>query len=322
MLRVLAQYHASAVDAVPEQDVIDFLDSSLAAFQAREGRDPQWTADRLAEGFGQLVHASFVESVDGGYRLTNLGRFAGTSGVHVDSIIKLSLALQGIDGTTIKSTGLVAAAQITNELDDVYIGASLRKNSPEFSRWSSLLQQQDVPYPLLTKMQIGADNAKYVRRNKRAIAVIMWINGMQMAAIETALNQHMWGRPGIAGAVRQTLDRTRDLLPAVGAVMAELHPHAGTHVAALLERTLIRLEFGIPPDLIELATAADMLTRSQLLSLKSAGIATPALVLDAHDEALEAALGSGVVVGDLKTACRDALERDAPARVDLPKPSE
>lgn len=144
------------------------------------------------------------------------------------------------------------------------------------------------------------DNTQYVRRNKRAVAAFMWINRAQMTAIETTLNQHVWGKPDMAGAARQTLDRTRDLLPAVGAVTADVHPGAAIHVTSLLEGgTLIRLEFRVPPDVVDLAEAANMLTRSQLLSLQSAAI---------ND--------------DLKAACRHALERDAPELIDLPKPSE
>jgi hypothetical protein len=43
----------------------------------------------------------------------------------------------------------------------------------------------------MTGMQAGTDSAGYVRRNKRAVAAIMWVNGVQMATVETTLNQHV-----------------------------------------------------------------------------------------------------------------------------------
>jgi helicase len=322
MLRVLAQSQTEATGPVSEQDVIDFLDSSLAAFQAREGGSPQWTAERLRQGFEQLVTARLIEPANGLYQLTSLGRFAGESGVHVDSIVKLSAALAHIDGSSLKSTGLIAAAQITNELDGVYIAANVRAKSPEHARWWLMLQQQEVPHGLMSGMQSASDGAGALRRAKKAVAAIMWANGIQMAALESTLNQHIWNRPGLAGAVRQAIDRTRDLLPAVAAVLKELHPSSADHVTTLVERTMLRLEFGVPPEMVDMATSEVDLSRTQLLALYEAGISTAALVIDSPEDILAEVLGSQDTAENLKAACQELVEQEAATNIELPKPTE
>jgi replicative superfamily II helicase len=242
MLRVLAAYPTEATGLVSEQDVLSFLDSSLAAFQAREGSaGAQWDPAHLQQGFSQLVSANLVEAQDGGYRLTPLGRFTGESGVHVDSILRLVHVLRGSSG--LNSVGLIAAAQLTNELDDVFLPVNARARNTEVPRWPSVLGQQQVPAALVRALQMTAqDTTQAVRRAKRAAAAAYWINGLPIETIELQLTQHLPQRGGVAGAVRSIADRTRDLLPAVAAVIRELAPDAPVDV--LTERTMLRLELG------------------------------------------------------------------------------
>lgn len=94
MLRVLASCPPDAVGRVTEADVLSFLESSIAAFQAREGDSAQWNDAHLRRSFHQLVAASLIEADGSGYRLTALGRFTGESGVQVDSILRLVTGLR------------------------------------------------------------------------------------------------------------------------------------------------------------------------------------------------------------------------------------
>ena len=84
--------------------------------------------------------------------------------------------------------------------------------------------------------------------------------------------QHQLG-DGASGPIRAVADRTRDLIPAVVRVFAFLHPEIATDNIA--ERTMVRLELGLPAELVELGTAlgAD-LTRAQYLSLLEQGVMT------------------------------------------------
>ncbi|MGU3500870.1 DEAD/DEAH box helicase [Mycobacterium sp. C31M] len=323
MLRVFALFIGATGESVTEEDVIGFLDSSLAAQQAREGGNQQWTRDELGRGFDQLANARLIEVDADGYRLTSLGRFAGESGVHVDSIVRLSSALSGVDISAIKSTTLIAAAQLTVEVDEVYIPVNGRRNSPEPQMWTNVLVQQQVDrVPLRAIHRTAADTATIARRTKKASSAIFLINGIEMSVLEANLNQHLRNRPAMAGVVRSVADRIRDLLPAVGAVLKELYPDNASEVQALVGRTITRLEFGIPPDLIDLAQLGLGLNRQQLLALKNAGLTELQAVVDADTESLSKVVGNKRVAQTLQAACRAAIEQRIATEIDLAPPTE
>jgi ATP-dependent DNA helicase len=321
MLRVLASHPADATGAVTEDDVIGFLDASFAAFQAREGGRSQWHRDRLRVSFQQLASASLVSSGGGGFRLTELGRFTGESGVHVDSIIRLVHGLRHITGP-LNSVGLVAAAQLTNELNQIYLPVNATAKNTEVPRWPNLLAQQGVPGSLLRAIQATSQDAKQATtRAKRAAAAAMWISGLPMDQIETHLNQHLYRRGGLAGTVRSVADRTRDLLPAVAAVIRTLHP--GQPVDDLTERTMLRLELGLPADLVELAGAVTtQLTRPQWLKLRAAGLSTIATAQEAAPAALTELLNDARAAATLQKELRDRPRPDEILPLDLPLPTE
>lgn len=323
MLRVVAQFQGESGKSVTEDDIIGFLDSSLAALQAREGGNQQWTKDQLRYGFDQLVDARLIEGDTDGYRLTALGRFAGESGVHVDSIIRLSSALSAIDIDVLKSTTIIAAAQLTVEVDGMYIPANVRRNSPEQQIWMRMLVQQQVDGRTLRTLQnTASDTTTIIRRAKKASSAILLINGIEMSVLETKLNEHVWGRPPMAGVVRAVADRTRDLLPAVGAVLTELYAEKAREIQVLVDRTSMRLEFGIPADLIDLARLGVDLNRAQLLALKDAGLTDLQEVVDADLESLGTILGSDSAAETLHAACHAATEQPDSPEIDLPEPTE
>ncbi len=320
MLRVLASYPPDAVGVVTEDDVISFLDSSFAAFQAREGGSAQWNEQQLRHGFEPLIAASLIESDGAGYRLTALGRFTGESGVHVDSIVRLVRGLRSCAGN-LNSVGLVAAAQLTNELDDVFLPVDPRKVNTEVPRWPQVLAQQGAPHVLIQALQhTASDLRQAVSRSKRGAAAAMWIAGVPIETIELELTRHLPQRGGVAGAVRAIADRTRDLLPAVAAVIGELVPDAAND--DLVSRTMLRLELGVPVDIVDLVRATDVqLARRQWLALVEAGLATARQVRDADDEQLSAVLRSSAAAKELKAAAIQVAAGSIEELV-LPVPSE
>ncbi|WP_421845372.1 hypothetical protein [Mycobacterium sp.] len=156
----------------------------------------------------------------------------------------------------------------------------------------------------------------------RASLAIFFINGIEMSVLEANLNQHVWNRPAMAGVVRAVADRTRDLLPAVGAVLKELYPDNASEVQTLFSRTITRLEFGIPPDLIDLAQLELGLNRQQLLALKNAGLTDLQAVIDAEPDSLSEVVGGKKVAETLQTVCRMAIELRATTEIDLAPPVE
>ncbi|OZE17667.1 hypothetical protein CH262_25765 [Rhodococcus sp. 05-2255-1e] len=306
MLRVLALSEPDTVGAIHEDDVISFLDSSFAAHQHRAGGQAQWSPRALKAAFSQLESARLIRNEANGYVLTPLGRFTGESGVHVDSITRLSYSLRSIDPSAIKSTTLIAAAQLTSELDETWIPATVYKNGggKESALWFQVLAQQQVPASLINAIRTtGLEIAGSVRRAKRASAAIYWINGIEMPLIEHQLNQHTWQRPSMAGSVRSVSDRTRDLLPAVKEVLAELFPEFAIETAKLTDRTIVRLELGIPASCLELGIALPYLSRTQLISFDRAGLSTPGAVADASIAALVELVGSREMADRVVRSC-------------------
>jgi helicase len=321
MLRVLATYPADATGAMTEDDVVGFLDASFAAFQAREGGQSRWDRERLQDSFAQLATANLITAEGNGFRLSELGRFTGESGVHVDSVIRLVYGLRGNAGH-LNSVSLITAAQLTNELDDIYIPVNARGTKTEIPRWPNLLAQQGVPAPLLRAIQATSRDVKQsTTRAKRAAAATMWISGLPMEQIEAHLNQHLYNRGGLAGVVRGVADRTRDLLPAVAAVTRSLDPTQA--VDDLAERTMLRLELGLPADLIELAeTVTTQLTRPQWLRLRTAGITTIAAAEKTSLTDLTNVLGNGQAATTLQRELRDRPGPGDVPPLNLPNPTE
>lgn len=292
MLRVMAAYPADTEGVVAEDDVLGFLDSSFAAFQARSNAArAQWTGESLRRGFDQLVAASLIAPHGGGYQLTELGRFTGESGVHVDSIVRLVHGL-GAAGSALNSVGLAAAAQLTNELDGVYMPSNWKAKNTEVPRWPGVLAQQGVPSALVLALQrTASDGRQAVERTKRAAAVAFWMAGLPIETIELQLTQHMRQRGGIAGTVRGTADRTRDLLPAVEAVARQLYPDVA--VNDLVSRTMLRLELGVPAEIVDLIVATRVeLPRASWLALRAADMTSLDAVRQADRDSLAALLRS------------------------------
>jgi len=321
MLRVLASYPPDVTGIITEAAVIGILDASFAAFQAREGGQSQWDSDQLTRSFGQLVAANLIQTDGEGFRLTELGRFAGESGVHVDSIIRLVHGLRGSVGQ-LNSVGLIAAAQLTNELNDIYLPINAKGKNTEIPRWPNFLGQQGTPWNLIQVLQQTSRDARQVTtRAKRASAAVLWVTGMPIEEIEQYLNQHMYNRSGLAGTVRSVADRTRDLLPAVAAVVRSLDPAQA--VDTLVARTMLRLELGIPADLVDLAEVlTTFLTRPQWMRLETAGLVTIPAIETASLAALTEILGDQRAAEDIQRDLRDRPRTEDLPPLDLPTPSE
>ena len=156
---------------------------------------------RLVASFDQLVSSSLIMSEGDGFRLTELGRFTGESGVHVDSIVCLAHVLRGV-GPRLNSVGLITAAQLTNDLDGVYLLVNAKAKNTEVPRWPRVLEQQGVPRTLIRALGItAADTRRSTARAKRAAAAAMWVSRIPMETIERELNQHMYQQVGLAGAL-------------------------------------------------------------------------------------------------------------------------
>ena len=112
------------------EEIATFLEASFGAFQQEQrlGRW-NWSHDELLISVHELALHRLIEvHEDGRYELTPLGRLAGESGTEVASIIRLVDCLRPLRPEQITDPTLIAAVQVTRELDQVYIHLN-KKNS-------------------------------------------------------------------------------------------------------------------------------------------------------------------------------------------------
>lgn len=187
-----------------------------------------------------------------------------------------------------------------------------------------VLVYQGVPAAVIDVLRNTSPDLKTsIQRAKRASAAALWIGGFQTDAIELELTRHLPQRGGVAGAIRAIADSTRDLLPAVLAVLREIAPD--TDVETLTQRTMLRLELGIPAELLDLAGTRDLaLSRAQYLMLLGAGVRAPDDVRAARSvDDLAAILNSRSAAQHLVDCVARAAEQGIePEPLHLPTPTE
>ncbi len=268
-------------------EIVAFIEDSFGAFQQRQLAPTwEWGRTKLEAAVADLArHQLIGDDGAGRYALTPLGRLAGESGTDVTSIVRLVDALRD-PFVAVNDASLIALAQLTTELDDTYLPINKKSKNREPTRWIGGLQQQGVATRML---QIGAREVHTMTvRAKRAMACILWMNGLSRQEIEAILTQHM--RENVAaGAVNSVCSRTQDLLPVLIAIAEIVRD---IDLADRQEALMLRLELGIPTDLLPLARASrGRLSRSEFLGLRAIGLNTIEAVAEAKVDALAARLG-------------------------------
>jgi replicative superfamily II helicase len=287
ILRVLASA-PKTVQGLTADEIIAFLEESFGAFQRRQ-KQPDWSWDKtgLLEALHSLKTHQLVEvSPEGRYRPSELGRFAGEAGVEVESIVRLVDAFRRLGPDQINDPALITAAQLTVELDDVYFPINKRGAAKENQTWTSEIRLQSVPQILVHALGLRvADTAQGARRAKKAAACLLWISDLPMSHIENVLTKHGGRFDGASGSVLATRARTCDLLPTVSKVAAIVHPSLDLN--GRMERLLTRLEVGVPPAAVDLAThAGSRLARGDYRSLLEAGLCSIEAIENCLDEEL------------------------------------
>lgn len=293
ILRVLAAARNASVKGVPANDIIDFLEGSFGAFQKRLAAE-NWAWDRmqLSAALEELAQHRLIEAADGEhYHLTELGRFAGEAGVQVESIIRLVEAFGPMSVSEINDPALVAATQLTAELDELSFPLNRKSTQKEPQTWFNALSRQGIPASLLqTLRRFVSDQHMGTLRAKKAASCLFWVSVMPINQIEAALTQHGGAFDGAAGPVRSVAARTCDLLPAVARVATILHPELD--LTERVPRLLVRLELGVVSGAVALARhAGARLSRGDYQELVKANLNTPEALEAVGDQALLPCVG-------------------------------
>jgi Superfamily II helicase len=301
-------------------DVIGFLTESFAASR-RATISPGWVLDPapFAHSLGQLTANGLVEAdAEGRFHLTPLGRLAGQTGTDVRSVMRLVAALRAVPTDAINEPTLVAATQLTVELDDTYVPLNRRSKDKEPAAWLSLLRRRAVAGAVLGQLGYNAPDASTgVMRAKRAAACLMWMSDMPITQIERQLIQ-FGGAFDAAGPLRSVTARTLDLLPTTVAVAQILHPDLDLSDRA--QDLFARLEVGLPEIAAPLARGVgEALTRGNYLELGRRGLLDLAVLGAASDEVLKECLdGSGAKVAAVRRFLANRELLPATLIVELP----
>lgn len=285
ILRVLTTAERAGV-GLPGQDIVAFLESSFAAFQQRSTNAAwNWDAVHIQHALDELLRHGLIETdADMRFTPTPLGRLAGESGTHVESIIRLSGVLRPLAAESITPAALIAATQLTVELDQVLFPLNKKSTQKEPHTWFAALNAQQIPVSLVSAFYSHANDTHVpTGRAKRAAACLYWMTDWPLQDIEKTLTQH--GGFDAAGAIRSVSARTRDLLPTVVRVAELLHP--GLDLASAQQRLVVRLELGVPEQAVPLGLrAGGELSRADYLALIRAGLIELEALRAAEDDLL------------------------------------
>uniref|UniRef100_UPI004055B795 DEAD/DEAH box helicase n=1 Tax=Candidatus Electrothrix sp. TaxID=2170559 RepID=UPI004055B795 len=314
IIRVLALGQKNMPSGVHVEDVINFLECSFGAFQyKKQSGSFSYNHDELLDALNDLEsHNLVVRTTDDDHiQLTELGFLAGESAVSVVSIIRFIKCLSRIRTDEIGNLELIATCQVSEELDRVYMAINQR-SVQESKKWPRELRSQGVSNMLINSLKLDAEDQRAITmRMKRATAVIAYISDMTLEDIERFLVTHMRKEP-IAGAIRQTADRTCDVLPTVAQIAEHFYPN--NNIADNVDKLLARVSTGACAEMAYLALyTGTRLTRGDYLDLIRANFTNFESLEQADDVELLQCLGEN----NLKLiAIKDALKDGYQEKVD------
>lgn len=314
--RVLATAGAARTDGLTQQELVDFIQSTFAAHQ-KGALIPNQTIETT---LGRLVGASLVEQVDTRFRLTELGKVAGELGIQVESVVRVARALRGLATSQLTGNTILAAAQMTVELDDVIFPVH-KKSIQERQRWQSAIHNYGIPAAVVRQLQ-ATDDASFTARCKKLLGVLMWVEGTELNQIEASLLRHL-PSDNAAGPIRATAERTRDLLGVVvriGALVSSDHGEPSVKSDELS----MRLEIGLPTEILWLAAKLKRgLERGDYLALRRAGLVTLDALHASDDATLTRVIGSATKRKGIRKAVEEMHNSQKDRSLDdaLPMPT-
>jgi helicase len=320
IIRVLAAAQRSRAGLNAEA-IIEFLEESFGVFQQRQSSSQwSWNEVQLTEALRSLLSHKLVE-VDqaSNYRLTELGNLAGTAGVEVESIIRTVDALGSAPPDTINDPSLVAATQVTVELDQVYFPINKKSTEKEPQLWRQELRNQGIPASVARALERSVGGAhESTLRFKRAVACLLWVTEKSMAEIEAIMTQFGGKFDGAAGPVRGVRSRTCDLLPVVARVAEVLHP--GLDLKPRISRLVIRLETGTPAAMVDLAARlGTRISRGDYQRLMKAQIKNVTNVEASSDDKILACIdGNKAKLAEIRNAVSEYREQEKGGEIASP----
>jgi helicase len=286
-------------------DLAAILANSLAAHQARiRGASEVFDPDQIAAAIAELQRVGFLETLKSGRtRLSPLGSLVAESALAVRSAIRVANVLRRMRPEELNQPTILAIAQITLELDAMRLTVNAKGIQPELRTFVGGLVSRRVAPAVVDALEDGAsDRIAVAARAKKAIACLLWTNGVPLGKIEQFVMQHYFDR-NASGPIGSVVSRTHDVVGAVLAMAAEIHPTG--NITNLIRLLPVQLEIGIPEGLAPLAIASADLRREDYLRLSNGGLTTAEVIDQADNKTLLPLLGGNA---EMLASLRNAIE--------------
>jgi replicative superfamily II helicase len=283
VLRLLSQ-----VQTIPKDTVPHLLANTFAGYAASKS-NPAWAPAieaRLQALLAQMISLQLIEEEQGNVRLSLLGRACGRSALSFRSCMRLVDLLREF-GSSATPRDLLVIIQCLADVDEgTYMPLNARINV-EKSRPRQLSARIGERLVRLLQRFVNEDK-DYLRRCKRTLALLDWIDGVPTDDIEKRYSV-AFGEIG-HGHIRGVADTTRFHLQAA-AQIAQILFVSSEAADGDVEALLRRLELGVPTDMLALTELAIPWTRGDLLALRAMGVNTPERLLAMNEAALRGAVG-------------------------------
>jgi len=302
-----------ASEGVSGDEIIAFLESSFGVFRMQQSGNPAgWDRHALQRALDDLARYGLVErGQNGRFHITALGRLAGESAVEVETVLRAVACLRALRDNDVTDPALIAIAQTSVELDNVYFPLNKVSKHKEPQHWFEQLRAQGISQTVLGNLQMNVTaRGQETARAKKATACLYYISGMGMEEIERAMSQFGGAFDGSAGPIRSVTSRTCDVLTMIGRIAELLHPTLV--LEQRIAKLVLRLDLGIQGGIVDLARYAERsLDRADYRRLCDAGKTDRDALAAADDNNLLPLIGN-----DRRklAALRDAVERWRRAR--------
>ncbi|WP_322858193.1 DEAD/DEAH box helicase [Mycobacterium europaeum] len=266
--------------SVLRAELLALLENSFAIWQQVDRGGSGWNHDALDRDLESLRRAELLDiEADGRVSVTELGRYAGESGIEVRSVTQVSSLLRFAPaGRELTEADLVTLAQVTVELDETYLPVAGRSRQEQF-RWFPTASALGVSGALLRGLHVGGGDP--LTRAKKVAAVLLFASDSPMVDIEAELMRHM-RNTNAAGPIRSVAARTRDVIDAVATICRVRGYQLPDEVG--LSNLGVRLEIGLPSRIGTVAAVLGArLSRVEYLKLLAEGLDTVADLQTAGD---------------------------------------
>ncbi|GEC15440.1 DEAD/DEAH box helicase [Nitrobacter winogradskyi] len=303
IVRVVTSLSRLNPKGVGSEAIVEFLEASFGAFQAARTRSGwNWDRNDLLTALQDLERNGLLLQAEGLYTLTDLGRLAGESATEVTSIVRLVECLRKIPANQLTDPNLIAATQITSELDDLGFPINKKSTQKEPQAWIGELRPQVSGAVLNAFQRELIDNHTATIRAKKSVSCLMFVSGRPMSKIEKIIGQFGGAFGGASGPIRSVANRTSDLVTTTAKVAQILHPDLdlGDRVGKLV----LRLTHGIPGAATDLAReCGSELLRGEYCALVNANVCEAEAIEAASDAAILDCVGGN---REKLSAIRDA----------------